>query len=664
MSDSAHPGVRSLLAKFENSPSQVTSPPSRGRSPVSSDTPGSSRPLSKVRASFVTVDGVVQSNPGSPLRKLSGRSDSPGMFGPKINEQAVEARRQSVASPTPGSLDDGQKGILDQMVSSIQPKSASATTAHDQGKADAVSAVDNGPGKETLPVKTETGAVAPASAPAPTTTHALRTSEQPAQKTVKKRPSTINATRNTASNNKSSSTAKQPATTTKPPTAREIAKERANTLVNKPSRASLNPAAKATARTVRGSTPSQETSRTSPPNSAKSRARSPTRPVRLPASMTAPTQSSAARLGSAAPAAGRTTATASTLTRKPSSLKNAGPGQTRTTAGATVRRQPSGSSPPTRPTHERPSSRTSDAGSTKPANEGFLARMMRPTASSASKSHDRPESKAPQKSTTTKAPRPSMGRAPECVQAKAKPAALRPQIGKSQASNKEPLPKKAKEDVKIPPTEQESEKENVEESTYVIPEEPEVIQLKDAVIESPEVEIKVKQEAALEPVEESVSKPVELTTVEVSAEAPLELATEADINDAPEVPAEQIEKVNAAEAPIEAPAEPKNEAHEVHTESPEEVFQATTDSIPANEPATVVEEATTTPEELEAPQSTEIVADISDDKISEIVNDLVAEPSTKSEEELTSSEPVSTEKSTPEAKQDVDEIDYVTLALN
>ncbi|KAJ5765475.1 hypothetical protein N7520_005034 [Penicillium odoratum] len=623
MSDNAHPGVRSLLAKFENSPSQVTSPPSRGRSPVSSDTPGSSRPLSKVRASFVTVDGVVQSNPGSPLRKISGRSDSPGMFGPKINEQAVEARRQSVASPTPGSLDDGQKGILDQMVSSIQPKSGSATTIHDQGEADAVSAVDNGPGKETLPVKTETGAVAPASAPAPTTSHALRTSEQPAQKTVKKRPSTINATRNTASNNKSSSTAKQPATTTKPPTAREIAKERANTLVNKPSRASLNPAAKATARTVRGSTPSQETSRTSPPNSAKSRARSPTRPVRLPASMTAPTQASAA-----------SAQTAIWL------------------------------SSPTRPTHERPSSRASDAGSTKPANEGFLARMMRPTASSASKSHDRPESKAPQKSTTTKAPRPSMGRAPERGQAKAKSAALRPQTKKSQASNKESLPKKAKEDVKIPLPEQESEKENVEECTYVVPEEPEVVQLKDAMIGSPEVETKVKQEAALEPVEESVSKPVESTTVESSAEAPLEFAPEAAINEAPKGPAEQIEKVNAAEAPIEVSAEPKNEAHEVHTESPEEVFQTTTDSTPANEPATVVVEATITPEELEAPQSTEVAVDISDDKISEDEKDLVAEPSTKSEEELISSEPVYTEKSAPEAKQDVDEIDYVTLALN
>ncbi|KAJ5524349.1 hypothetical protein N7494_010999 [Penicillium frequentans] len=664
MSDNnAHPGVRSLLAKFENSPSSVTSPPSRGRSPVSSDTPGSSRQLSKVRASFVTVDGVVQSNPGSPLRKTSGRSDSPGMFGPKINEQDVEARRQSLASPTPGSLNDGQKGVLDQLVSPVLPVPTSVPTTQSK----TVPAVDS-----KGPVKTEMSAAAPTSTSASAVAPASGTSEQPAQKTVTKRPSTINATRNNIPNTKPTSSvasaAKQPAnTSTKPASSREIAKERANTLANKPSRASLNPATKSVSRTVRGSTPSQEPLRTSPPNSAKSHTRSPTRPVRLPASMTAPTQASASRLGNAAPPTGRTTTTASTLTRKPSSLKSAaGAGQTRPTAGSTagVRRQSSRSSLPPQPAQERPSSRTSDAGP-KPATEGFLARMMRPTASSASKTHDRPEPKAPQKSTTTKPPRASMGRAPErsAQQPKAKPAALRPQTEKSQAANKEPLPKKEKEEVRIPQPEPESEKENVEESTPVIPEEPEVAESKDAVIETPKTETTAnttqggklaeesKQEVVSESVMESVSEPVESTTVNPSTETPLEQGPQAIAKEVMEAPIEAPVEIQSkdGQAPTEASVE---EPAEDPMESPEEVSQTPDGSTPANELAAVEEDIT--PEELEVlevSQTAEIPAVVSNDK--------VAEPSTKSEEPT-----VSAEKPAAEAKQNVDDIDFVSLALN
>lgn len=68
-------GVRNLRAMFENKASgdQSTSPPSRGRSPNLSEVSSSSRPVSKVRASFVAVE-----RPGEPgqapllgLRKAS-----------------------------------------------------------------------------------------------------------------------------------------------------------------------------------------------------------------------------------------------------------------------------------------------------------------------------------------------------------------------------------------------------------------------------------------------------------------------------------------------------------------------------------------------------------------------------------------------------------------
>lgn len=582
------------------------------------------------------------------------------MFGPKINEQEVEARRQSLASPTPGSLNDGQKGVLDQLASPILPGPTSVPTTQSQ----TVPAVDNkGPVKESLPVKTEMSAAAPASG----------TSEQPAQKTVTKRPSTINATRNSAPNNKTTSTvasaAKQPAnTTTKPASSREIAKERANTLANKPSRVSLNPATKTVSRTVRGSTPSQEPLRTSPPNSAKSHTRSPTRPVRLPASMTAPTQASAARLGSVAPPTARTTTNASTLTRKPSSLKSAaGAGQTRPTAATTagVRRQSSRSSLPPQPAQERPSSRTSDAGP-KPANEGFLARMMRPTASSASKTHDRPEPKAPQKSTTTRPPRASMGRAPErsAQQPKAKPAALRPQTEKSQTANKEPLSKKEKEEVRIPQPEPESEKENVEDSTPVILEEPEVAESHNAATETPKVDTianatqdgklaeESKQGVAAEPVVECVSEPVESITKGPSKESPLEITHQAAGKEAIEAPIEARAAIeyNDAQAPMETSAE---KAADVQIGSPEEVLQPSADSTPANELAAVEEDIT--PEKVEVPevsQTAETLAAVSDDKVTGPAEDgRVAARSTMSEEPAVSAEKPA-------------DIDFVSLALN
>lgn len=301
--------------------------------------------------------------------------------------------------------------------------------------------------------------------------------------------------------------------------------------------------------------------------------------------------------------------------------------------------------------------------------------MMRPTASSASKTHDRPEPKAPQKSTTTKPPRASMGRAPErsAQQPKAKPAALRPHTEKSQAANKESLPKKEKE-VKVPQPEPESEKENVvvEESTPVIPEEPEVAVSEVAAIETSKVEIttnatqdgnlteEFKQKVTSEPVEESVSEPAKSTTVEASTETPLDHAPQAAAKEAMEAHIEASAGIESkdAQASVEASIE---EPAEVQMESPEEVSKTPADSTPANELAAVEENIAA--EELEVPevsQTAQISAAVSDDKVTESAEDVtVDEPSSKSEEPT-----VTAEKPAAEAKQTVDDIDFVSLALN
>ncbi|KAJ6021759.1 hypothetical protein N7540_007263 [Penicillium herquei] len=690
MSDNnAHPGVRSLLAKFENSPSQVNSPPSRGRSPVGSDTPGSARPLSKVRASFVTVDGVIQSNPGSPLRKTSGRSDSSAIFGPKINEQAVEARRQNISTPTPGSPSDSQQGVLDQVAKDVVLET-NATVVKNADSNEPTPAVNTAsPGKETPPKKTEKRSPA-ASTPIPAT----GASDKPAAKVITKRPSSINATKASVSHKAASSAAstasKQPATTgTK--SARETAKERAGILATKPSRASLNPAVKAAPRTTRGSTPSQESSKTSPPNSAKAGPRSPTKPVRLPASMTAQTQASSAKGGSTAPTTGRTSAATSTLTRKPSSLKSAaGVGQTRSPVNATtsVRRQPSRPSLPSQTT-ERPSSRVSSVGTSKPAvNEGFLARMMRPTASSASKSHEKPDDKPSQPSTTVqKSPRPSSGRTPErsAQQHKAKPMALRPQSEKTPASNKEPVSKKEPRKPKAAQPEQDSEKENVEDQTPVIPEEPESTDAHETIEtskpEAPvEVSTAVTKEEVNEPAVESSADAIEPAAIEAPVEpipAPVEPTAESIEKEEAQKSAESTEKTDIVVEPSQDDVEVSTEAiidgeatpefADAQTESTEDVFGTpSSDSGSENEAGAAHTEDAVAEESSvsEAPQSLDGPTDIADE-VAKTTEGAIAAPEglIKPEEKPAGDDSV-TQEVAPEAKQGVEEIDFVSLALN
>lgn len=123
--------------------------------------------------------------------------------------------------------------------------------------------------------------------------------------------------------------------------------------------------------------------------------KSPTRVVRLPASLTAPTAASVAKLGgttTARPPSRTSHTTASNL----STLNN----KDRASAAAPQPRPkpPRASLPAPSAAAPKTKARTSIAGS-KPADGGFLARMMRPTQSSASKTHEKAEPKTPPKKT-------------------------------------------------------------------------------------------------------------------------------------------------------------------------------------------------------------------------------------------------------------------------
>lgn len=713
MSDNAHPGVRSLLAKFENGQSPITSPPSRGRSPVGSDTPGSARQLSKVRASFVTVEGAIQSSPGSPLRKTSGRSDSPGIFGPKINAEEIESRRQNnVISPTPGGHGKSYTGILDGVVDEVQPEKATIV-AKERKVSDSqqtIASTDSAAPPEAAPAKKE----APAFSASTITDEKAKTGP----KTVTKRPSNVHtAKQNTAAKPTTHTTSSTSSRTTanngtaKPPSAREVAKERANALAHKPSRPSLNPATKTT-RATRGATPSADAHKPSTGSTAnKARSKSPTRPVRLPSSMTAQTQSSNAKHGSAGPATGRAEKPAATLTRKPSTLKSA--------AGPTgaVRRQPSRPSLPAQTAPERPSSRVSEIGA-KPVNESFIARMMRPTASSASKTHDKTDMKPPSKPAASKAPRPSMGRPSDrnVPQAKTKPAASKSQSEKSQPASKEgPL---KKEEVKALQQKEESDKENIEEVAAAIPGETSVAETNDTIIEEPEPEVSaeaVVEDVAEKPVgpilteakpetsPEPIVEPTEPSVGPATTESAVEVSTEPVVTKAPEASDHQEETTEDVEVPVEIPAtEATEESREQEEEAPavnavnavnavedvpetpietngevqssetqpepeahkEEILEAVVEpSEPVvAEDVTIPEEKQTPKAESELPEQTETPVFASIDDAPEITEDTSeAHPSEKIQEPK---ESIPVVESAAPAKSDTVDIDFASLALS
>jgi hypothetical protein len=145
---------------------------------------------------------------------------------------------------------------------------------------------------------------------------------------------------------------------------------------------------------------------TSPP--VKSKPKSPTRPVRLPVHATAPTASSVAKTH-AAPTSrspSRASNVPNALTRNLSTIRKdrttAPITRTPSTTTSSIQKKSSRASLPSQNTasQDRPRSRISNATARVP-DEGFLARMMRPTASSASKVYEKVEVKSPSRRSGT-----------------------------------------------------------------------------------------------------------------------------------------------------------------------------------------------------------------------------------------------------------------------
>ncbi|RHZ51471.1 uncharacterized protein CDV56_103892 [Aspergillus thermomutatus] len=530
----AHPGVRSLLARFENNNQNSTaSPPPRGRSPIGSDHAGTSRPLSKVRASFISVDRASQGSPVSGLRSPGSPIDgvAPPSRVRSFNSEDFEAvlkSSDSSSSPRNG-LNAAEKPAADQ-----PPKNASTETLNKAQTATQTSAGDVSQREKTMSAphtSTETAPAKPAHKPT---------------KAITKRPSNVHIGKTNSATKSSSAAAprspahpRTPTSPAKPSTDRtsrlaHSAKAAATkddhtaptrTAAHKPSRVSLNTTTKTATRPVRASMPARESTKPATTDDRNTRPKSPARPPRLPPSKTASSLSSTAK-GGAGPG----------LTRKPSTLKkavNASQSRATTPTAASVRKQASRPSPPGHSGTDRPHSRASNA-STKPVDDSFLARMMRPTASSASKVHDKVEIKSPP-------PTSKPARAPRTVASRTDIRAARPPKEKTESE-------KNKRDKAHP-------------ASSVPPDSKKELQAAPVLKEACE-EQDVKPEAdvydqAPKPVSEDVEKPVE----EPTASAEVEKESEEDASIEPvTTPTSDAPLGETATSKVDEPAEQSLEA--------------------------------------------------------------------------------------------------------
>ncbi len=495
MSGRSANSVRELLGKFEES-NQRISPPSRGRSPAGSEsvTSTDSKPFSKVRTSFVSVERSGQMAPS--LRKLSNNfegnlggdgqvdleatTDGGGSEKPMANgnpalphptkdstdplakvkeedaaseprEPNTEPSERHVCSST-ATLDSDKpvSTAKDDNATSLQSDRKDEKAVSDGGasverrtslgdllkghafeqEADTIpevrkpepsepqdssnsSKVNGGQPKEpnTTSIRSTTNTKATSSRP-PAIVTKKDTTAAPSASTAASTEITAKPPKTPKTPQDVSTSTKQPASKTASPKQSISAKPTTKTATkehkqvppqrsSRPSAAIKAPTAAASkagqASTPKNIHPTKKTGPVSPPT--KTHPKSPTRPVRLPASLTAPTAASVAKLGATATAR-PPSRTSHTITNNPSV-----PNKDRAPAAASQPRPkpPRASLPAPSAAPSKAKARTSIAGS-KPADGSFLARMMRPTQSSASKTHEKVEPKTPPKKTVSTKP--------------------------------------------------------------------------------------------------------------------------------------------------------------------------------------------------------------------------------------------------------------------
>nr|OQO25052.1 hypothetical protein B0A51_07431 [Rachicladosporium sp. CCFEE 5018] len=431
--------VRNLRSLFENKQQEDPSPSTRGRSPIcriGSSRDSNSSPLSRVRASFVSVDrsghmavpaeqgressmsakresgGTTED--GSVVGKdvMNGTPSKPSIFGngTKADESAVDtpaatpAAERTEAETMPGSTGAASKpdGLPKDRASENEspatlnkPIKTSEATDRAPKSEQRLSHIfvnsqeDSQPAQEPTAtpkpdrLKTESSGSIDAQAGAARSTP-QQTPAPAASKAVKSpsKPSSVS----TKSSTKVPASLKSPVLASQPkspPSAKQRSpkSDSARVIDRRPSRSSLTaPTAASVARAASSEKRESLTHKTND-STAKPRPREPTKAADISSRLLAPTAASRARHE------------AETASKSSVPAQKALPSRPKPSASS-VKPTPRGSLA----APARPESRSSQATSRRPAappDGSFLDRMTRPTASSASRVHDKVEVKSP-----------------------------------------------------------------------------------------------------------------------------------------------------------------------------------------------------------------------------------------------------------------------------
>lgn len=441
----------------------------------------SPRPLSKVRTSFVTVErsgqmgiGLKRENSGTepsmakrrtsfsideqdhPKETVERKESIATEFQARKNSTAIKETIPESAVETPQSESNKRLGGGDQKKQTAKPTKVEEKTT-------------GGPSNGHT-----NGSVKPA---------AVKSADKPTTAKTISKPAAISTAKTTTAAKVSPKKARTPVPKTPTTPVRSQVKQAPAKIPDKKpekkpekksSRASLastntsKPASKPATSTAHGSAPKTRI-QPSPPQTGfvKPRPKSPTRPIKLPASLTAHTASSGSKTAIAPPQ----TSSRQSLSRASGNIQptnslqahhavSRSPSRASTTGKTTLARKPS----ILKPGHSRPSlgpppaalkkqsSRQSLPQQAAPADEGFLARMMRPTTSSASKTiAEKTPLTPPKRSQSVKRPETKDG-PPNVVTPLASPAAkpkAAPKEVKDVASSSKATPIKKEEKPKV-----------------------------------------------------------------------------------------------------------------------------------------------------------------------------------------------------------------------
>ncbi|KAI9171882.1 hypothetical protein HJFPF1_01373 [Paramyrothecium foliicola] len=435
--------VKNLRAMFENK--EDTSPPDRGRtSGVSTPNQsgphgtGSPRPLSKVRTSFVAIEkdgrmGLRRDPSGESnvsRRRMSNETDVesiatiPDKSAMASTDEAVKpARKLFVTEPIPESpLQPSISNDISHTAITSSSARELATTEPSGGQqpADPEANVIASINTSVSPTKS-----APAHGSQTNTinTKDVPISSAPSKKSNQQQDAPSGTPANKKDTTRSSTTSKTTLGNARKPDVKPTSNPPAKSPNNQNSRSNLKEPFPATKSSAVGARKPQilKTKASHDAGFSKPKTKSPTKPASLPSSLTAPTASSVSKGSAPRQSLSRQSGTLQNQTatgRSPSraSVSTTGaPSKTiRRQASTISRSRPSLGPPPKKAT--QPESSTKKPQSQ--VDEGFLARMMRPTQSSSSKVAEKapvtPPRKAPQR------PNPSSSRPSAAHAGKAK----------------------------------------------------------------------------------------------------------------------------------------------------------------------------------------------------------------------------------------------------